>query len=246
MNKGLIGVVVLSVLFLSSCNRKISTVFSKKEKLEVVDPEFEYLTAKAKFKFNDGGKKVSATANFRIQKDSIIWISISGFGLEAARVFIDGTYVKVLDKLNKRYYEYTYSELTQMYDFDFNFSMIQSVLLGNLFEPYRRQKVEKMENYFTYTASKGVYSFQNFIGSRTMKLEKVQVMDENTKNTISVNYGDFIMVNNQVFPNEISALIDYESGKKENTEVKISYNKMEIESSPLKFPFSVSSRYERK
>lgn len=245
MNK-LIITLLIGAAFLSSCNRKISAVFSKKDKLEIVDPTFEYMSAKAKFKFEDNGKKVSATANFRIRKDSIIWISISGFGIEAARVFIDTANVYVLDRLNKQYYEYTFEELSEEYDFDFNFQMIQSVILGNLIEPYKKQKVQKMENYFTYTASKGVYSFRNFIGSRTMKLEKVQVEDANTKNTISVNYSDFILVDNQVFPNEISAIIDYESSKKANTEINISYNKMEIESSPLSFPYSVPGKYERK
>jgi hypothetical protein len=245
MNKHLF-IIVIGTLLLSSCNKKISAVFAKKDKLEIVDPTFEYMSAKAKFKFENDGKKVSATANFRIRKDSVIWISISGFGVEGARVFIDTAHVRVLDRLNKQYYEYTFEELSEEYDFDFNFQMIQSVILGNLIEPYKKQKVDKMENYFTYTASKGVYLFRNFIGSRTMKLEKVQVVDGNTKNTISVNYSDFILVDNQVFPNEISAVIDYEASDKPNTEINISYNKMEIEYSPLSFPYAVPGKYERK
>lgn len=245
MNKWIIYLVVVG-FFLSSCNRNVGALFSRKEKLEIVDPAFEYLSAKAKFKFDHDSKKISATANFRIRKDSIIWISISGFGLEAARVRIDTGNVHIIDRLNKQYYEYTFEELSKEYDFDFNFQMIQSVILGNLLEPYKKQKIQKMENYFTYTASKGVYSFQNFIGARSMKLEKVQVLDAKTKNTISVNYSDFRLVDNQVFPNEISALIDYESTSKSSTAINISYNKMEIEASPLSFPYSVPGKYERK
>lgn len=245
MNK-LIIFLMMGSLLLSSCNRKVGAIFAKKDKLEIVDPTFDYLSAKAKFKFDHDDKKVSATANFRIKKDSIIWISVSGFGIEAARVLIDTANVYVVDRLNKQYYEYTFEELSKEYDFDFNFQMIQSVILGNLIEPYKKQKVQKLEKYFTYTASKGVYSFQNFIGAGSMKLEKVQVIDGSTKNTISVNYSDFILVDNQVFPNEISAIIDYDGSKKPNTEISISYNKMEIETSPLSFPYSVPSKYERK
>ncbi len=245
MNK-LSLVVILTSLVLVSCNRKIGTVFAKKDKLEIINPEFKYLTSKAKFKFDDKGKKVSATANFRISKDSIIWISISGFGLEAARIFMDTDNVRVLDRLNKKYYEYTFEELSKEYNFEFTFKMVQSVLLGNLIEPYRNQKLQKDEKYFIYDDSQGDYNFQNFIGNRSMKLEKVNVLDRATNNAISVNYNDFIQVGSQVFPNQISAVIDYASTSKPSTKINITYSKLEIKSSPLKFPYAVSSKYERK
>ena len=247
MNK-LIVFCLIGIIGLSSCNRKVGAIFGKKsDKLEVVDPEFEYMSAKAKFSYDDGKKSVSATANFRIKKDSLIWISVSpALGIEVARVLIDPEKVRILDKLNKHFYEYTFQELSIEYDFDFNFQMMQSVILGNLVEPYRKQRVEKMDNYFTYTASKGVYLYQNYIGTSSMKLEKVQVFDEGTKNTISVNYSDFILVNSQIFPNEISAVIDYDASNKPNTEVEISYSRMAIEDGPIGFPFSVPSKYERK
>ncbi|WP_420316683.1 DUF4292 domain-containing protein [Ekhidna sp.] len=247
MNR-LIVMCLIGAIFLSSCNRKIGAIFGKKkDNLEVVDPDFEYLSAKAKFKFDDGEKSVSATANFRIKKDSIIWLSITpGLGIEVSRVLVDTENVFVLDKINKQYYEYTFEELSKEYDFDFNFQMIQSVLLGNLLEPYKKQGYEKSDSYFSYTASKGVYLFHNFIGAKSMKLEKVKVFDEGTNNTISVNYSDFVLVDGQVFPNEISAVIDYEAGTKPNTEVNITYNKMVIEDSPISFPYAVPSKYEKK
>lgn len=247
MNK-LVLISLIALIGLSSCNRKVGAIFGKnRDKLEVVDPEFEYFTAKAKFKFDDGKKGLSATANFRIKKDSIIWLSISpALGIEVARVLINTENVYVLDKFNKQYYEYTFEELSKEYDFDFNFQMIQSVILGNLVEPYKNQRVEKNDNYFTYTASKGVYLFHNYIGANSMKLEKVQVFDEGTRNTISVNYSDFILVNNQIFPNDIRAVINYEAKTKPNTEINISYNKMEIVDGPISFPYSVPSKYEKK
>ena len=245
MNKFLLWVVLVGI-GLVSCNRKIGAVFTRKDKLEIINPEFEYMSAKAKFKFENDGKRVSATANFRFQKDSIVWISISGLGIEAARVFIDTDKVKVIDRLNKQYYEYTFEELSRQYDFEFNFEMIQSVLLGNLVEPYEKQKLQKSADYFSYDDAKGPYSFTNFIGTTSMKLEKVKVLDEGTKNSISVNYSDFILVKDQVFPNRILAVIDYEAENRTKTEININYNKMEIQSSPLKFPYSISSKYERK
>ena len=246
MNKFTFLFLSLLIVF-TSCNRQVGAIFGKKgDKLTIVDPEFEYMSARAKFKFDHENKRVSATANFRIKKDSLIWISISTLGFEGARVLIDKNKVKIMDRLNKQYYDYSFSELSREYDFDFNFQMIQSVMLGNLIEPYKKQRVEKEDNYFTYTASKGVYLFHNYIGTNSMKLEKVRVIDEGSENTISVNYSNFIIVDNQIFPNEIVASIDYEAEKQPNTEISISYNRMEIEDNPLSFPYSVPSKYEKK
>lgn len=246
MNK-LILYSLVGIVFLASCRRNASLNSESKEKLEIIDPDFKYLTSKAKFKFDHEDKKVSATANFRIRKDSIIWVSITpGLGLEVARVLVDRNHVYVLNKLDKEYSEFNFEQLSEEYGFDFSFDLIQSVILGNLSEPYQNQKLEKTDSYFSYQAKKGRYNFSNFIGAKSHKLEKVQVNDDSTKNTISVNYRDFVLVDQEVFPNEISAVIDYESELKPNTEIDISYNKLTIEQIPLSFPFRVPSRYGRK
>ena len=244
MNKLLFWLLLIGLLSFS-CNRQIGTIAAKRDKLEVINPDFEFMSAKARFRFDNGGGKVSATANFRFKKDSIIWISISGLGLEAARILIDNENVRVIDRLNKQYHEYTFEEISDLYDFDFSFNIIQSVLLGNLIEPYKKQKLDKNEHHYRYVASKGTYLFTNFIGSGTMKVERVTALDKVTKNTISVNYSDFVSVEDQVFPNEISAIIDYEAEKKSNAKISISYHKMQIEPGPLKFPYSVPAKYER-
>ncbi|MEM6644500.1 MAG: DUF4292 domain-containing protein [Bacteroidota bacterium] len=244
MSKRLFFAIAIAVT-LSACNKKIGAVFSRKDKLEIINPDFKYLTSKAKFKFDDKGKRVSANANFRISKDSVIWISISTFGFEGARVLIDTSLVRVLDRLNKKYYEYSFEELSEQYNFDFSFKMVQSVLLGNLIAPYSNEKYKKTDEYYSYHYLKGAYDFQNFIGNRSMKLEKVKVQSLASSNSISVKYSDFIRVKDQIFPNEIAAQIDYASDKP-NTKINISYSKMEIESIPLRFPYSVSGKYERK
>ena len=166
MNK-LIFFSFLSILLLSACKRNRAFLSGTKEKLEIIDPEFEYLTSKAKFKFDHEDKKVSATANFRIRKDSIIWVSITpGLGLEAARVLVDRNRVLVLNKLDKEYYEYNFQELSEKYGFDFSFDMIQSVILGNLSEPYRDQSLEKNDGYLSYQSKKGQVQFQQLYWSQ--------------------------------------------------------------------------------
>ncbi len=79
-----------------------------------------------------------------------------------------------------------------------------------------------------------------------MKLEKLQVVDTATKNTISVNYGDFQLVEEQVMPFGIDAELRYKMEKKDPTQIEILYKQVQIENKPLKFPFNIPQKYERK
>jgi hypothetical protein len=234
------------MIFLGSCNRNLRSLLTKKETLEVVDPQFDYLSAKAKFRFEHDNNKIAASANFRIKKDSIIWLSISpALGIELARVLINSTNIYVIDRLNKCYYEYSFNELSKNYGFEFDFDMVQSVLLGNSITPYENQDIEKTNDFFAYVAARNGYNFHNYVGTRTMKLERLDVSDSSTKNTISVSYADFDFVDSQIFPNNIVAIVNYETGKPD-TRIDILYNKLVIEDSPINFPFTVSNKYERK
>ncbi len=246
MNK-LFILCIIGGVFLTSCTKNSSLFSGKKDRLEVIEPSFEYLSSKAKFKFDHNNKKIAAVANFRIQKDSIIWISITpGLGLEVARVLINRDHIFILDKWNKNYYEYSYQDLSGKYGFEFSFNLIQSVVLGSLTVPYTDEKLDKSASHFMYEVKKGNYTFRNFVGTSTMKLEKVNVTDDSSQNTISVNYGNFVTVEKEIFPNQITAVINYGTEEKPDTEIDISHNKLTIEEIPLAFPFSVPSRYGRK
>ena len=236
---------LIAVSTLSSCKRNVFTS-SRNNKIEIIDPDFDFMTAKAKIKFDHEDKRMSATANIRMKKDSIIWMSVTpGLGIEVARVLINKQEITVVDKVNKRVHNYSFEKLSSQFGFKLDFDILQSVVLGNLIEPYTNQRVKKENNFFKYVINKGTYSFENFIGFNTMKLEKVTVEDPDSKNSISVNYGNFLEVSDQIFPQEVYAVINYGLEDKPDTEVNINFNRLNITSNPIGFPFSIPSRYER-
>ena len=181
MNKLIIFLLAGGLAFFS-CSRKSALISGKKNRLEGVDPSFEYLSSKAKFKFEHNHKKISATTNFRIRKDSIIWLSITpGLGIEIARALITRDRIFVLDKLNRKYHQYNFIDLSRQYGFEFSFDLIQSIALGNLVIPYANEKLIKTPSHFSYRTQKGNYNFQSYIGTSSMKLEKVYVTDDFSK-----------------------------------------------------------------
>ncbi|MBV6644958.1 MAG: DUF4292 domain-containing protein [Cyclobacteriaceae bacterium] len=243
MNKSLLLLIIMTV-GLTACNKRLTGIFRKD--LEVDHFEFEYLSAKAKIHFEDTKQKINATAQLRVKKDSVIWMSVTpGLGIEAVRVLINRDSVFFMNRLKKKYTAMSFEGLSRSYNFDFNYDMVESIILGNLIYPYNREIVSTSNEFISYTQQQDNYLFDNFIGVVTRKLEKLSVKDLSTNTTVSVNYGNFQLVNDKVFPHSIEARINYIKSGQKSTLVEIGFNKTEIEDKPLKFPFNVPSKYSR-
>lgn len=238
---------IIVSIALTSCNKKLKDIFSRNTgELVVDDFEFDYFTSKAKIDFESENKNLSFTANIRMQKDSVIWMSLSpALGIEAARVLITPDTISFINKVDKVYSIYSFRELSDKFKFDLDFRLVQAVILGNLIYPYDKEKVSKRTNYYTYRQIKKQYFFENNIGARSMKLEKVNVKDSISGNSIGVSYGDFQLVQDQPFPFAIDAKL-VKKASDDHTEVEIEYKQAQVEEKPIKFPFNISSKYERK
>lgn len=239
---------LLAVLIFSSCNKKLSAIFSPSTKLEVFEPQFEYLSAKAKVKLDLGGKGIGTNAHFRMKKDSVIWASVTpAFGIEVARILINQEKIQVLDRINKKSHEYSFQELSNQIGVRLNYRLVQSIMLGNLVIPYENQKVIKDSIYYHYEALEGKFKVQNYVGILSSKLEKLIVSQNEPKNKIEVDYNDFRDVDSgKTFPHAIFALISYDDKSRPVNFAKINYQKIQIEKKSLRFPFSIPNRYEKR
>jgi len=244
MNKFFVVLVLVSVL---GCNQKLTSIFDiAGDRIVVNEADFDYLSAKAKISFEDGAKNISGVANIRMRKDSVLWISLSpGFGVEVVRAMVTIDSAFVIDKINKKFLSFSFESLSKKFDFDLNFNLIQSVILGNLIYPYKRERLVKENEVYTCNQQVDQFQFENIIGASTMKLEKLKVNDANTQNSISVTYSDFQRVQEQVLPFLIKTQFDYAKQDKSPTKMGIEFKQSEIEKKPLKFPFNVPSKYDR-
>ncbi len=242
-------VLMMGLLLFASCKKEVLVFGSGDGKFAVEDFDFDYLTSRAKFKYSNGKQKISATANFRIKKDSIIWVSISpGLGVELARVMISKEGIQAIDKLKRDYYQYNYEKLSKIYGFNVTYELIESTAIGNLlYRPRKKREISKSENYFSFTKIEGVYGVSQYIGTGSKKLEKLHAFDTTTNSSILVNYGDFQRIAGQVAPQSIQATINFaEKEEKDAASIEIEYNRTTVREDPLRFPFHVSSKYTRK
>lgn len=238
---------ILALLVLSACNKRFSGIFDSEPRLDVKEVQFDYLSSKAKIDYESEEQSVSGTANIRVRKDSVIWVSLSpALGIEAARVLVTQDSVTFLEKVNKYYAVYSFAELSKKLQFEVNYKMVESVILGNLIYPYDREKIIKTSKTYNYDQHHGSFHFENEIGVESMKLENIQVTDTLSRNSVSVNYTDFQLVEDQIFPFLIKSELKYADLKKQPVKVTIEYKQHQIEKKPLKFPINIPQRYERK
>ncbi len=238
---------VVSTLF--SCNRNLFRPAADESiNLEIDEVDFDYLKAKAKFRFDNGKNDLKATANIRIKKDSVIWMSISAkLGIEGARVLATQDSLVVLDRLNKNYSTLDYQELSDRYNFDIDYNLVQSILLGNMAIPINgNDNVSRETGHFKVVQDRGEVHMENQVGLNTRKIERVSWLDTPSNNSMTIDYTNFQLIDEIVFPYENQIILKYKDGNLySTTKINIDYNRTELTSKKEKFPFNIPQKYER-
>jgi hypothetical protein len=95
---------------------------------------FDWLGMKVDASFGTEDNSDNFKATIRMRKDSAIWVSIvPALGIEMIRVMITPDSLKYLSKIpeNKFYYTGRFDEIGRLIGIDFDFEMLQDLLVGN-------------------------------------------------------------------------------------------------------------------
>lgn len=250
--KDSVAAVVKDSLVLSPKDSAASKPTEPEEpKVNVSEVDFRYLTAKSKISFKSKDQNIEdANVNLRVKKDSIIWISIVAGPIEVVRAIITRDSLQLIDRYHRDYYQYNFVELSQKFNFDLSFDLIQSVLVGNMPIPQKAgQRFKREKDFFLLKQDEGKISVENYIGEQNLRLKKLMVTEQPTKNSLTLDYEDFTQLNSYLFPYTSLIQLDYESKQDKlryQTVFRIKHQKVELKDEPLTFPFSIPSKYQRK
>jgi hypothetical protein len=92
---------------------------------------FDWLVLKANVTLSIDDKVNSFSASIRMKKDSVVWMSLSALGIEAARVIITPDSIKMLDRVNSKYFAKGFSSVNSLLKVNVDFDMLQCLLVGN-------------------------------------------------------------------------------------------------------------------
>ena len=242
-------VVCAIIVLLLSCSKKIiPTIPPPPVTLEIQEIDFEYLHGKARMVFKDDKKEHDVKANIRIRKDSVIWMTFSVIGVQGGKALINRDSITIVSTVDREYYVFDYKELSSRFNFEVNYDAIQSAILGNLIAP--RSDVDRImegPSFNLLEQQRGTVNVKNYINAASRKLEKVEMKEENTNNSITLNYSNFQPVGDKIFPFNGAVSILYKTPKGLlNTTITLEYNKAEVGGKELKFPFNIPRKYDRR
>jgi hypothetical protein len=253
MNSRLCIVLLGVVLLTASCSKKIVpsapvVVTPPKPTLNIEEIDFEYFHGKARMVMRDANKERELKTNIRVRKDSVIWMTFSVIGVQGGKALINKDSITIVSNVDKEYYVFDYAELSKRYNFEINYNVIQSAMLGNLIMPVKEDDViQKDPSFFILNQRSGTIDVQNFVNAASMKIEKVELKESNTSNSFVLNYSNFQPVGNKLFPYNGTINLFYKTlAGLLNTTIIFEYNKAEVGTRELNFPFNIPKKYERR
>lgn len=215
------------------------------DKVKIEEIDFRYLKAKSKIAIIKDGKTENVGANIRMKKDSIIWLSVTyGVFGEVARALItrDSAFISAINQksLKREYHKYSFAELSQEYNFDLSFNIIQSAIVGS--QPIKKKyKLSKDKGFFLLKQKEGRVTIDNYVGEVDRKLKKVMLEDElPTKRKMTLDFEDFTTLNQFLFPYTSVLTLDVQSPDDQKfyqTLIQLKHTKVELLEQPLDFPF---------
>jgi hypothetical protein len=229
-------------------NNPVKVGENEEDKVKIDEIDFKYLKAKAKVSIKSPKESQNVNVDIRMKKDSLIWINISVMGFTGATVLFDKDIVKFYDKYHGEYNEYTYSAFGEKFNFNISYDILQSLIVGN--RPFKKNKsrVVRENEYYLLKQEQDRVLIDNYIGENK-KLKKLLLTQEDTNNKLTLDFDDFTMLNQYLFPNSSLITVDYKSNEDQKmyqTVVNIKHTKVELLDTPLEFPFKVPEKLLKK
>ncbi|HTL07330.1 MAG TPA: DUF4292 domain-containing protein [Chitinophagaceae bacterium] len=209
--------------------------------------QFKTFSAKVKVNYRDKeGEQPELTVFIRMQKDSLIWISVNAtiFSYEALRVLITPDSVQVLNKKDKIVQLRSVNYLKELTDLPFDFHTLQDLLLGNpIYLDSNVVSYKKNDQSITLMnigpLFKNLLSITN--GDYLLQHSKLDDADPLRNRTADLTYGGYETSNGVKFATERRVSVS-EKGK---LDIDMNFKQYSFNET-LSYPFSIPKNFKRK
>ena len=199
----------------------------------------------------------SFTVSLRMKKDSVIWMSISKVGIEGVRVLITKDSVKFFNRSDNNYFKGDYATASKVFNTQFDFEMLQSLLVGNSVAFYNEdEKIKAGVDNCQYTLGTiRKYKLRRvmekgkelkelaqsiYLIPETFKISRILFYDFNPDRSFDALFSEYTTVDSaQLFPLQMNFSIKAQKDIK----IDIHYNKPRL-NEDQSFPFKIPDNYE--
>lgn len=228
------------------------------EKMNEHQVHFTTLNSKIAIEYADDKSKTNLKGQLRIQSDSLIWLSFSpALGIEAARIMLTNDSVKFVNRLNKTYFTDKYVLLESMLNTTIEYSILQSMLLGNDLTQYDVDKFKssiddglyritikerrKIRKYIKKGEIDSKVLVQNiWLDPETFRIRRIEIRELGQDNKkLDVIYDEYVEVDGQFLPKKM--LINVEAEKKLSISIEFLRTQLNIDQN---YPFKIPNKYD--
>ena len=206
-----------------------------------------YKTFSAKLKVDyesDTKQPPEVTANIRMTKDSMIWISVSAPIIgEVARAIITPDSLKAINKLDKKVYLRDAKNAQDLLNIPFDFSTLQDMIIGNpIFLTDSIFQVVKTPAVISFSCEGSVFTslFNVFADDYVLQQSKVMDKDSTKNRSCELTYGEYKTLNGHKFATRRRIFVE----AKGVTKINMDFNKVDFDQ-PVSYPFSIPSSYSK-
>jgi len=205
---------------------------------------YHTFTGRAKAFFQGGGEQHEFTAGIRMQKDSVIWVSVSALGglVQVARLMITPDSIHLINYLQREVTMLPASEASKLLPGDINFEMLQNLIIGNLVSS-RGVPTDATDFGGTWSLQLEDRQYHQLIAynksDTTMRSNQVRTRSTEPETGLMLQFGNYEWISNQRFP--VSRVINIITGE-EQYYLDMNFSGVAIDQ-PIDFPFVVPKKY---
>lgn len=206
---------------------------------------FRTFSAKVKMDYDGSEGNGQATVYLRMQKDSIIWLSLTGaLGIEGFRVIITKDSVKLMNKLDKVVQYRSIQYLNDLTHVPVNFYDMQNILIGNpIYLDSNIVSYKYSDDYLSILMAGSVFKNLLTLDKNTLLMQhsKLDDIDPSKNRTADITFSNYDKVNNFSF----STARKISVAEKAKLDINLDFKQYNF-GQPLTFPFNIPKNYKSK
>lgn len=206
--------------------------------------QYNTFKGKAKMHYEGMGQSQDFSANFRLLKDSIIWVNISAIGgiVNVARAYITPDSIRVINFLQKEAYCMPITDANKLLPASLDFKMLQNLIIGDIItrqgQPYN---ASDYDGTWTLEVSEPNMIQQVNYDKSDSTLQTLKLLSTGTESHMAsvIQYSNYSVVDNRRFAGSRALNV--------NTDGQLHYLDMNFNNASfdveLTFPFTIPEKY---
>ena len=228
---------------------KFKKISAKKVAKKHLENSFDKSSIEAKLKvaYKDNKNSQKLSVKLRVEKDKVIWMSVTATSLRitVARIKITPTSVSYYEKVNKTYYEGNFEGIKDILGIEVGFNQLQNLLLGQAIFDLNAEKYKAVVTTDAHlllpVEQKALFDILFWINPNHFKLNGLEVKSIPKKQTLKVGYKEYTSIEGETFPKNIEIRARQ---KQKFTNIDIEYRSV-IFNKQFTTPFKVPRGYKQ-